>query len=474
MYLKAQTLAVGLLCLFLQSCALAPEYQRPAMPVAATLPAQQAGQTNGIEGSRMANQAAETGWHEYFPDPALQQLIKTALDNNRDLRVSALAVETFQAQYRIQRAALFPTVATAGSAAKQRTFLAGNHVTTESYSLSAGITAYELDLFGRVKNLKEYALEQYLATEETYRSARISLVAEVANAYLTLLADRELMTITEDTFRNEEESYRIIDQRVTEGIANQLDLAQARTSLETARANLALFRRLIGQDINNLTLLTGGATLPDNGPGEKLLSDQTPFADLPAAMSSQVLLQRPDIMAAEHELKGAHANIGAARAAFFPSVSLTATAGLISPDLSGLFDGNSGTWLFSPAINLPIFTAGRLQAQLDVAEIRREISIASYEKAIQAAFREVADALVARDNYGEQLAAHKANLDASQTYYLLARERYQQGLDSFLTLLDAQRSLYVARLNYVAVQLAQMVNQVNLYKALGGGWKERS
>jgi len=317
-------------------------------------------------------------------------------------------------------------------------------------------------------------LEQYLSMEETHRSARISLVAEVARAYLTWVADRELLTITEDTLRIEEESFQLIEQRAQEGVANQLDVAQARTSLETARANLSLYQRLVAQEINSLTQLVGTA-LPasffqDAGP----LNAQRIVALPPALLPSRVLLQRPDIMAAEHQLKGAHADIGAARAAFFPTISLTAKTGAISGDLSHLFDGNSGSWLFSPSINLPIFTAGRLQAQLDAAEIRKDISVASYEKAIQTAFREAADALVASDTFVQQLLAQKANLDANQVYHTLARDRYQQGLDSFLTLLDAQRSLYGARQRYLALQLSQLINQVNLYKALGGGWKERS
>jgi multidrug efflux system outer membrane protein len=418
--------------------------------------------------------SAELGWRDYFTDPRLQQLITSALVHNRDLRASALTVEAYQAQYRIQRSALFPAVTAEGGGSKQRTLNGSGYATSEVYAASVGITAYELDLYGRVRSLKDQALEQYLAMEETHRSARISLVAEVARAYLTWLADRELLAITEDTLRIEEESFQLIEQRAREGIATQLDLAQSRTSLETARANLALYQRLVAQEVNSLTLLVG-TTLP-----ETLFKDAAPLnaqalvARPPARLPSRVLLQRPDIMAAEHELKGAHADIGAARAAFFPTISLTAKAGAISGDLSGLFDGNSGSWLFSPSINLPIFTAGRLQAQLDAAEIRKDIFVARYENAIQTAFREAADALVASDTYVRQLVAQEANLAANQEYYTLARDRYQYGLDSFLTLLDAQRSLYTARQRSLVLQLAQMINQVNLYKALGGGWRERS
>lgn len=471
MNLKPQQLTTGLLILLLQGCSLAPQYTRPTMPVADIFPAQQTQTTSSKQ--EQDKTAAELGWRDYFADPVLQQLITTALANNRDLRQSALAVETYQAQYRIQRAALLPTLSGSGYGAKQRTFAGGSQVTVETYSASIGITAYELDFFGRVRNLKEDALEQYLAMEETHKSARISLVAEIAKAYLTLLADREMQTITGDTLHNEEESYRLVEQRANEGIATQLALAQARTGLETARANLAIYRRQVAQDLNNLTLLTG-EQLPDLAGDASVLSTRQPFSGLPEKMSSQVLLQRPDILAAEHELKGAHANIGAARAAFFPSISLTTNAGVMNSELSDLFNGSSGTWLFSPSISLPIFTAGRLASQLNVATIRRETSVARYEKAIQTAFREVADALVARDTYGEQLDAQKANLAANESYYTMARDRYQEGLDSYLTLLDAQRSLYTAKQSYISLRLAQLANQANLYKVLGGGRNERN
>ncbi len=466
---KTSITTAVLLALFLQGCSLAPEYLRPALPVAGSLP-EVDGKRIG-DARQMDKDGAELGWREYFVDPALRQLIATALDNNRDLRQAALTVESYQAQYRIQRAALLPSVTGAGSGAKQRAYSGGRHLTTEYYSASVGVTAYELDFFGRVKNLEENALEQYLALGETHRGARLSLVAEVARAYLTLLADREMLSITEETLKNEEESYRLVEQRASEGVSTQLALAQARIGVETARVNLAVFRRQVGQDQNNLTLLCGAspAVLPE---APATLSDRDPFPGLKAPLSSQVLLQRPDILAAEHELKGANASIGAARAAFFPSIGLTVSGGVTSGELSDLFAGSAGTWLFSPSITVPIFTAGRLEAQLDVAEIRKEISVAKYEKTIQNAFREVADALIALGTYSEQLTAQKANLQANLDYYATAKDRYREGLDSSLTLLDAQRSLFDARRAYVSLRLAQQVNQVNLYKVLGGGWQE--
>lgn len=463
-------LAIGVLLLMLGGCTLAPRYHRPDLPVAEILP--DAKQSNAPATTKETVIDAELGWRDFFVDPQLQLLIQTAFANNRDLRTSALNIESYQAQYRIQRSALFPSINGEGGGSKQRTLSGGNYVTAETYSASVGVTAYELDLFGRVRSLKDKALEQYLAMEETYRSNRISLVAEVTTAYLSWLADRELLIVTEDTKKTEEESFHLIEQRTREGLATQLDLAQARTSLETAKANLAKYNRQVAQDLNNLTLLLG-APLPVSLAPKKSLGEQMALSAVPPQLASQVLLQRPDIIAAEHQLKGAHAQIGAARAAFFPSISLTANAGKISGELSDLFDSNSGSWLFAPSVNLPIFNAGRLEAELDVAKISKELSVAQYEKAIQTAFREIADALVACETYREQLVAQKANLMANQEYYVLAKDRYLQGVDSFLTLLDAQRSFYNARQLYLNLQLAQQVNQVAVYKVLGGGWKER-
>ena len=464
-------LSAGLVAVLLAGCSFAPGYQRPSMPVPEKLPAYgQDGQQTPA--SPQPVDTAALSWDRFFTDPTLQRLIATALENNRDLRQSALTVESYQAQYRIQRSALLPSVSATPYISRQRTFTGGSDVDIELAAFTVGITAYELDLFGRVRSLKDDSLEQYLAMAETHRGARISLVAEVARAYLTLLADRELLAITEATFRNEEESHAMVAARAKEGIASQIELAQARTGLETARANLAQYRRQVEQDVNNLVLLTGtkeGLSFDAEG-----LQTLRPMTELPSRLSSQVLLQRPDIIAAEHSLKAANASIGAARAAFFPTISLTANAGYLSADLGNMFSDGSQTWLFSPNITVPIFTAGRLRAQLDVAELREEKSVAAYEQAIQSAFREVADALVARQTYGDQLQAREASLAANQEYYDLARQRYQEGVDSYLTMLDAQRSLYAARQTYVATRLAMLANQVDLYKALGGGWQDKS
>jgi multidrug efflux system outer membrane protein len=407
-------------------------------------------------------------------DPSLQSLIQTALANNRDLREAVLNVEAYQATYRIQRAALLPEVDIDGYGKKQRSSSGSKYSTSESYSLELGVTSYELDLYGRMRSLKDQALEQYLAMAETRKSSTISLVAEVAQGYLTLLADQEMLEITNDTLKTEEDSFALVCQRIDAGVTNALDRAQARTSLETARANQALYERLVAQDQHALALLVGAplpASLMSKTPK---LSAEPVTAMTITSLPSEILLQRPDVQAAEHELKGANANIGAARAAFFPTISITTSAGLASSEFSSLFDGHAGTWLFSPTITLPIFNAGKLQAELDAAKIEKDIYIARYEKTIQTAYQEVADALSFTIGYQKQLTAQKANLEANEEYFLRARDRYQAGIDSYLTLLDAQRSLYSAKQNCLTVQLAQLENMVTLYKVLGGGLKEFS
>lgn len=466
-----QSLTVGLVACTVWGCTLAPQYTRPEMPVPAELPVASGLGTNQVSTKVPQQDVSQIGWASFYTDPALQRVIATALANNRDLREAALNVETFQAQYRIQRSELFPNIGADGSWTRQRAFSGGAYGTGEMYALGVGVTAYELDFFGRVRSLKEDALEQYLAQTEVHRAAAISLVAETARAYLSLLADRELLAISEDTFGNEQESYGLVQQRFDGGIANSLELAQARTMLERVRGSLAQYQLQREQDMNYLILLAG-STLADPSAGGQQLENHNLTLALPANLPATVLLQRPDIQAAEHQLKAANASVGAARAAFFPSIRLTGNAGYMAPDFDDLFDSSTGVWLFSPSINLPIFTGDRLRAQLDVAELRKEASIVRYERAIQNAFREVADALAAQKWLAEQVAAQKAYVEASQQYYDLAVARCMEGIDSFLTQLDAQRSLFEARQSYVLLRLAQQNNQVNLFKALGGGWKE--
>lgn len=465
-------LSLAITAFVLGGCSLIPDYQRPEAPVAAQYP--QGPAYSPAEAANMA--AAEQGWKQFFHDPALQQLIQTALVNNRDLRVAALNIDAYAAQYRIQRADLFPAVSATGSGSRQRVparlSQTGEAGITSQYSATLGISAYELDLFGRVRSLSEQALQSYFATEEARRSTQISLVASVANAYLTWQADKELLKLTQETLGAFEESYKLTSRSNEVGVASALDLSQSRTSVENARVQLARYTRQVAQDENSLTLLLGTG-IPANLPGSQPLADNL-LSEVPAGLPSDLLQRRPDILEAEHKLKAANANIGAARAAFFPSISLTANAGTASPDLSGLFKGGSGTWLFQPQINLPIFNAGSLRASLDYSKIQKDITVAQYEKSIQTAFQEVSDGLAARQTFNQQLQAQRDFVSANQDYYRLAERRYRIGVDSNLTFLDAQRQLFSAQQALITDRLAQLTSEVNLYKALGGGWHEQT
>lgn len=458
--------------LALSGCSFIPEYMRPTPPVDQSWP----------EGEAYANntgaqaQPVSVGWRDYFLDRELQDVIGLALKNNRDLRVSALNVEAYAAQYRIQRSALFPEIDAAGSGSRQRIpnriSSTGEHMIQSQYGVTVGVTSYELDVWGRIRSLKESALQQYLAAEETQRSTQISLVGAVANAWLTWQADKELLALTKSTLKTYEDSYELVRRSNEVGVASTLDVSQARTAVEGARASLSQYKRQVAQDRNQLVMLLGG-DLPVPYQGKGSLGDAY-VEQIPVGLPSSVLLQRPDVRAAEHSLLAANASIGAARAAFFPSISLTANGGTLSPDFDGLFDSATGSWLFAPHINLPIFTGGRLKANLDYAEIQKDVNVARYEKTIQSAFQEVSDGLAARSTYKDQVEAQSALVDASQTYYNLADQRYKEGIDNYLTLLDAQRSLFSAQQVLINVRLAQLVTEVNLYKALGGGWDEHS
>ncbi|MBO2901044.1 efflux transporter outer membrane subunit [Aeromonas dhakensis] len=456
-----KTLIALSVTLLLGGCSMAPDYQRPELPQGATWQSNQTGE------------AAVSSWRQQFLDPALQQLIATALENNRDLRIAALNVEAYEARYRIQRAAQLPTLAANGSGSRQQgsddLSSTGQGTISSQYGANIGITAYELDLFGRIQSLKDQALETYLAQVETQRSTQIALVASVANAYLTLLADQELLALSEATLATEQESYGLTEHKYRLGAASEMELAQGRTALESAKVSLAQYQRQVKQDRNGLALLLGtGVPALMTQP---VTLAEVQLAAIPVGAPSSLLQQRPDILAAEHSLKAANANIGAARAAFFPTISLTATAGTASNQLSGLFDGGTGTWTFMPQINLPIFDGGKRIADLDVAEVSTRQAVASYEKSIQTAFKEVADTLGAQTDYQQQLQAQQELVKASQTYFKLAEVRYEKGVDSYLTRLDAQRSLFSAKQGLITTRLAQLSNQVALYKAVGGGWQ---
>ena len=450
-------ITIGLL---LAGCSMAPDYQRPEVPQGASWQVSSDAKTN-------------LGWQQQFSDPTLQSLIRSALENNRDLRLAALNVQSYEAQYRIQRAAQLPTLAVGASSSRQQTSGdlngTGAEQISSQHSAEVGITAYELDLFGRVQSLKDQALETYLAQIETQRSTQISLVSSVASAYLTLVADQELLTLSQSTLDTERESYQLTQKKFELGAASDMELAQSRTTLESARVSTAQYQRQVHQDRNALTLLLG-TNLPSSLNLPTTLAEVN-FAPIPVGAPSSLLQQRPDILAAEHSLKAANANIGAARAAFFPTITLTATAGTASNELGHLFDGGTGTWSFIPQLNLPLFDGGKRVADLDVAEVSEKQAVATYEKSIQTAFKEVADTLGTQEYYQQQWEAQQELVKANQRYFELAEHRYAQGVDSYLTRLDAQRSLFSAQQALVSTRLAQLSNQISLFKAVGGGWQ---
>jgi multidrug efflux system outer membrane protein len=464
------------LVLALSACSLAPRYERPVAPVDAAWPTGPAYDSSVPAGANPAVPAAEIGWREFFADPYLQSLIEASLANNRDLRIAALNIEQARALYQIQSAARLPTINATADGVRQRTpadlSRTGQASTSNQVSVGLGFSSFELDFFGRIANLREQALQEFLATEEARRSTHISLVSEVANAYLTLLADRQRLRLAQDTLASQRESFKLTQSRFEYGVANDLEVNQARTSVETARGDAARFTAQIAQDENALRLLVGGALPPEPAPAQAI-GDARLLTALPAGLPSDLLQYRPDILQVEHRLRGANANIGAARARFFPSISLTAGIGLASPALSGLFQGSSRTWSFAPGVTLPIFDSGAIQANYDVSVIGRDIYVAQYEQVIQSAFREVADALAVRGTIDEQLDAQRSLTDAAQRTYTLSEARYRGGIDSYLTSLDSQRALYSAQQGFITTQLSALTSQVTLYKALGGGWSER-
>jgi multidrug efflux system outer membrane protein len=485
-----RTIAASALWL-LSACTMEPRYRAPPLPVAeqwpipATTPvatdttpmSAEPAQSPG-EASAAASLAAwDIGWRDFFADPRLQQLIAQALANNRDLRVAVLNIELARAQYRVQRSNLLPAVNASGSYTKQKLPAVETglpySITESFYQVGVGVSSFELDLFGRVRSLTHAALEQYLAQEQARRSAQLSLIAQIADAYLTLASDRELQRLAQDTLKSQEDSFSLTQQRHSIGAVSGLDLAQAQTTVESARADAARYEGNVAQDIDALTLLVGAPV--DAGLLPQDFNANTFGVNaLPAGLPSTVLLRRPDVLQAEHLLRSASADIGAARAAFFPTISLTGSVGSASPALSGLFKSGTGTWAFTPQATLPLFHGGELVGNLSVARTNRDIALAQYEKAIQSSFRDVADALALTPTLERQRQAQESLVDASKRSYDLSQQRYKTGSDSYLAVLDAQRSYYGAQQGLIATRLAQQNNRVTLYKALGGGWQEHS
>jgi outer membrane protein, multidrug efflux system len=451
-------LAVCAAAALLSACTLAPVYQRPDAPVAVEYP--------GAEQAADRTVAAELGWRTVFADERLQALLQLALAHNRDLRVATLKVEQSQAQYRITRAASIPGISASASTAAQH----AQGITTHQASASIGMNAYALDFFGKVRSLNAQALEQYLATAEAQRSARIVLVAEVASQYYAWLDAEAQLELARQTLSTRQESLRLNQATFDAGAANELDLRTAEGEVQNAQINMLTYQRELAQARDALELLLG-APLPTTLPPARPLQAGMQLQAVPVGAPSALLTHRPDILQAEHALRAANANIGAARAAFFPSIVLTGSAGSASPQLSGLFASGNGTWNFSPQLNLPLFTGGANRATLDAARVAARIDVALYEKAIQTAFREVADALVASRSYADVIEAQAAAIEAQQRRLTLATLRYRQGEDSYLNVLSAQQSLYGAQQGFLTAQYNLLASRISLYQALGGGWQ---
>jgi len=458
------TLASLTAALAMAGCSFIPTYERPAAPVAGTFAPELTSTTSGDSASRSA---AETDWQDFFKDERLKRLIALSLQNNRDLRIAVLNIDQARAQFQVRRADELPTL-NAGFNGSRGPVSSG--AITSTYTAGFSVTAYELDFFGRVRALSQAAQAQLLGTEEARKTVQISLIASVATTYLNLLADDELLRVTRDTLTTRQESMRLTQLKFDNEAASRIDLSQAQSLLEGAKAALAQITRQRAQDENALVLLVG-QPLPADLPAGRPITAQGLITDLPAGVPSELLVRRPDIRQAEQQLLANNANIGAARSAFFPRITLTGSAGVISNDLDTLFSNGTTAWTFVPQLLLPIFDYGRNQANLESSRVARDIAVAQYEKAIQTGFREVSDALAGRATLGEQLRAQNAQLAAEQTRMQLTDLRFKQGASNAFDVLDAQRSLFATQQAAVQVQVQQVQNLVTLYKVLGGGWK---
>lgn len=463
--MKAGIIIFGAMIIILAGCSLAPVYERPSLPTAEVYPGANEVQTQVTE------DVIQPGWREFFTDAGLRELITQALDNNRDLRMAVARVEEARGLYGISRADRLPGISASAAAKWSRVPFdlspTGSSITTEQYQVTLNLSLWELDFWGRVRNLSAAGLESYLATEEARRAIVIGLIAQVANTYLLERELDERIIIGEQTLATREDSYRIARRRYEVGYSSKLDAVQAETILNQARADLASLKRLRDQNLNALTLLAGAPITLET----QTLSMIEPgfMREIIAGLPSDLLMNRPDILACEHRLKAANANIGAARAAFFPRVMLTGDLGTASAALGGLFGAGSGIWSFAPSVTLPIFDGGRNRANLDVSEARRNLALADYERTIQGAFREVADALAARRWLAKQVAAQQATLAAQTERTRLAGLRYQNGAAPYLEVLDAERDRFMAEQALVQLRRALLTSHVNLYAALGGG-----
>ncbi|MHB0818032.1 efflux transporter outer membrane subunit [Stutzerimonas stutzeri] len=457
--------ALLVLAMTLAGCSLAPSYQRPEAPVAASW--------NTPAAAPDGATAEALDWQTFIVDLELRQVVEAALGNNRNLRQALLDIEAARAQYRVQRADRLPSINANASGNRQRLpsdqSLSGRSEVASTYQVGLGLTEYELDLFGRVRNLSESALESYLATAEATRATQISLIAEVIQAYLTRDGAQRRLALVEQTLDSRQDSLELVNRRRQAGTATALDYQEALGLTEQARAERESTERQLRRADNALALLIGtpdAQRLLPVAPRDSLLVLQ----DIAPGTSSTLIERRPDILASEHRLKARNADIGAARAAFFPRLSLTGSLGSSSTELSGLFDGGSRAWSFAPSLSLPIFAGGRNRANLDLAEVRKDAAVAEYEGTIQGAFREVADALAATDTLRREEVARRALADSSQAAMALAKARYEGGVDDHLRYLDAQRSTFTDRSTLIQISTERQIALVDLFRALGGSW----
>ncbi|MGE4466020.1 efflux transporter outer membrane subunit [Sphaerochaeta sp.] len=458
-----KSIAICVIAVGLAGCAtMAPEYSRPESSVPVSF--------NNEKTDSGSVSIQEMGWKDVFIDKKLQSTIELALNNNRDLRTAVLNIEKARATYRIQEADLFPGIDASVSNSAARSLNGSGNSTSVSRSTEAsvGFSSWELDLFGKVKSLKNEALESYFATSETQRSTRISLIAEVASDWLSYGAYQQQLNLARKTLESREKTLSLTKAKKAQGLVSSLDLAQIQATVDSARVDVADYSVLLEQSLNALNLVAGASVPKEFLPESVEGSSEVALAAIPADMPSEILLNRPDVLSAEHTLKAANANIGAARAAFFPSISLTASAGIASSSLTDLFSSGSEVWSFAPSVSVPVFNAGSLRASLDISEISKKIEIADYEKTIQTAFSEVADALSFRRHIAEQMDAQKSLVNSYEKSYTLSEARYRNGVDSYLDTLDSQRSLYSAQQTLVTLQLSEKNNRVELFKVLGG------
>lgn len=445
----------------LASCSLIPEYTRPDLPMADAFPIE----TLSPESTKMAY---EIGWKEYFKDPRLHRYIELALEHNRDLRMAVLNTEAARISSQVSLNERLPDINLGASKSRSKAgeLPTGQSIINQNYTVNAGISAFELDFFGRVNALSEADLNRYLATLEGQKSAQIALIAQIARSYTVERLAKEQLSLANSTLRANQDSYNLVKQQVDAGIATNLDLAQSLGQVQSARVQVAVFERQLQVAKNILQELVG--IEPTNLPNGLSVKNEL-LMKLPAGLSSEILLLRPDVMQAEYELKADNANIGAARAAFFPRITLTSTLGTASTHFNDLFSRETNGWVFSPSLTLPIFNWGKTQANVDLAHVRKNISVANYERVIQKAFREVSNGLVSLEPYNRQLRSQINLVNTTREQLELAESLYNNGIASYLDVLDAQRSLFSARQALLSTYHERTLNGIDLYAALGGG-----